>query len=248
MAPGFRGRLRRARVGSRAIGSCRRGRPRAPGVRGGAWRGGGPRRGLLDWPGPVPELAVSRSTAPGAGTSITAFPSTTGFPSTGHALRAVPLRGSTVVLPATGRRYRGVLEATGLPGATGLRLVNELDVESYLRGMGEVRDPSWPPASLRAQAIAARTYALRAMATSGEICADERCRVYLGQQAEYPAMDEAVLRTAGQVLMFAGELASTFYSANGGGVSASPEEGFGPTVGSPTAFPYLRAARYPAGE
>ena len=148
----------------------------------------------------------------------------------------------------TATRATGV-EATGLPGATGLRLVNELDVESYLRGMGEVRDPSWPPASLRAQAIAARTYALRAMATSGEICADERCQVYLGQQAEYPAMDEAVLRTAGQVLTFAGQLASTFYSANGGGVSASREEGFGPTAeGSPTAFPYLRAARYPTGD
>ena len=142
-----------------------------------------------------------------------------------------------------------MMEATGLPGAGGLRLMNELDVESYLRGMGEVRDPSWPPASLRAQAIAARTYALRAMASSGEICADERCQVYLGQQAEYPAMDEAVRRTAGQVLTFAGQLAATFYSANGGGVSASPEEGFGPTaVRSPTAFPYLRAARYPAGE
>jgi len=87
------------------------------------------------------------------------------------------------------------------------------------------------------------------MATSGEICADERCQVYLGQQAEYPAMDEAVLRTAGQVLTSAGQLASTFYSANGGGVSASREEGFGPTaVGSPTAFPYLRAARYPTGD
>ena len=184
---------------------------------------------------------------PGDG-SIAAFPSTATGPPLVHALRAVPRRGATVVVRATGRRYRGMMEATGLPGAGGLRLVNELDVESYLRGMGEVRDPSWPPAALRAQAIAARTYALRAMASSGEICADERCQVYLGQQAEYPAMDEAVLRTAGQVLTFAGQLASTFYSANGGGVSASPEEGFGPTaVRSPTAFPYLRAARYPTG-
>ena len=200
-------------------------------------------------PGPVQELGVTRSASDFGTPPATVFPSTTtGFPSTVHALRAVPRRGATVAVRATGRRYRGMIEATGLPGAAGLRLVNELDVESYLRGMGEVRDPSWPPASLRAQAIAARTYALRAMATSGEICADERCQVYLGQQAEYPAMDEAVLRTAGQVLTFAGQLASTFYSANGGGVSASPEEGFGPTaVRSPTAFPYLRAARYPTG-
>lgn len=178
------------------------------------------------------------------GTSTAAFP----LLSAVHPPRAVPLPGGTVAVPASGRRYRGVIEATGIPGGAGLRLVNELDVESYLRGMGEVRDPSWPPASLRAQAIAARTYALRAMATSGEICADERCQVYLGQQAEYPAMDEAVLRTAGQVLTFGGQLASTFYSANGGGVSATPEEGFGPTAGSPPAVPYLRAAAYPTGD
>src|SRR5437870_12970545 len=196
-------------------------------------------------PGPVQELGVTRSTVSGPGTtSITAFPSTTPGPppsSTIHALRAVPLRGATVVLGATGRRYRGMIEATGLPGAAGLRLVNELDVESYLRGMGEVRDPSWPPASLRAQAIAARTYALRAMSTSGELCDDERCQVYLGQQAEYTAMDRAVAQTQGQVLVYGRALASAVYSSNGGGVSASPEEGFGTTGAD---YPYLRVAPY----
>jgi SpoIID/LytB domain protein len=86
------------------------------------------------------------------------------------------------------------------------------------------------------------------MATGGEICADERCQVYLGQQAEYPAMDEAVRRTAGLVLTFDGQLASTFYSANAGGVSASPEEGFGPSAVAPAAAPYLRAAPYRTGD
>ena len=115
--------------------------------------------------------------------------------------------------------------------------------------MGEVLDPKWPPASLRVQAIAARTYALRAMAAGGEICADDRCQVYLGQQVEYPAMDKAVSETAGQVLMFARALASTVYSANGGGVSATREEGFGASeAGSDAAYPYLRAAPYPTGD
>jgi SpoIID/LytB domain protein len=139
-----------------------------------------------------------------------------------------------------------MVEATGVsPGVGSLRLINELSVEDYLRGMGEVLDPAWPQASLRAQAIAARTYALRAMKTSGEICADQRCQVYLGQQAEYPAMDHAVAQTAGQVVVFGGSLASTVYSANAGGTSASTEEGFGPTVAaSAPAFPYLRPGRY----
>ena len=37
---------------------------------------------------------------------------------------------------------------------------------------------------------------LRAMAGAGELCADQRCQVYLGQQAEYAAMSKAVMATA----------------------------------------------------
>lgn len=159
-------------------------------------------------------------------------------PSSAGPLRATPAGGGTVAL-ASGRRYRGVMEVRSDAGA--LRLINAVDVETYLKGMGEVRDGSWPPAALRAQAIAARTYALRAMSFGGEICADQRCQVYLGAQAEYAAMNRAVADTNGQVAMHNGKLASTVYSANGGGHSASREEGFG-TVGE--AFPYLRPAPY----
>ena len=156
------------------------------------------------------------------------------------ALWAVPAGTSTVAVPANGARYRGVVHAIG--GGAGLRLVNELDVEDYLRGMGEVRDSSWPRASLGAQAVAARTYALRAMAIGGELCATQDCQVYLGQQAEYGAMDAAVSATRGQVVRFGGALAQTVYSASGGGISATPGEGFG-TSGE--GLTYLQAVSYP---
>lgn len=159
-------------------------------------------------------------------------------PSSAGPLRATPASGGTIGL-ASGRRYRGVLEVKSDAGA--LRLINAVDVETYLKGMGEVRDGSWPAAALRAQAIAARTYALRAMSFGGEICAEQRCQVYLGAQAEYAAMNKAVADTSGQVVMYRGSLASTVYSANGGGYSATREEGFG-TQGA--AYPYLRAAPY----
>ena len=142
-------------------------------------------------------------------------------------------------VPARSRSYRGVLEAEA--GDSGLRLVNQVGVESYLKGMGEVRDPSWPAASLRAQAVAARTYALRAMSGGGELCDDDRCQVYLGAQAEYGAMNRAVDDTAGQVVTFGRALASTLYSTNGGGVTATPQEGFG-TPGADE--PYLAAQPY----
>ena len=142
-------------------------------------------------------------------------------------------------MPARQRQYRGSLEAVAAPGA--LRLVDQLDVEQYLLGMGEVRDGSWPSAALQAQAIVARTYALRAMAASGELCDTDRCQVYLGQQAEYGAMTKAVADTRGRVVVYGLGLASTVYSSNGGGVSATPEEGFGTSAKS---YPYLRSVRY----
>jgi stage II sporulation protein D len=155
-------------------------------------------------------------------------------------LFALAVAGGTVGVPGRGARYRGYVEATAAAGP--LRLVNTVDVEDYLRGMGEVRDPRWPAASLQAQAVAARTYALRAMAVNGEICDTQRCQVYLGQQAEYPQMDAAVAATRGWVVGAGGGLASTVYSASAGGWSATTAEGFGTPDG---AYPYLRAAPHP---
>ena len=188
---------------------------------------------------PVTSPVATTTTTPPAPPS-TAGPATRAVSTRG--LWAVPAGGGTVAVPDRGHRYRGVLELAGGPPA---RLVNHVDVEQYLRGMGEVRDPSWPAAGLRAQAIAARTYALRAMTGGGELCDSQQCQVYLGAEAEYGAMDRAVAATRGQVVMFRRALASTVYSANGGGFSATPEEGFG-TPG--TGYPYLRPARYPSGD
>ncbi|CAN5834303.1 hypothetical protein BH24ACT2_BH24ACT2_09650 [soil metagenome] len=158
----------------------------------------------------------------------------------GSAVWAVPGGSTTVGVPARSARYRGVVQAVA--GGSGLRLVNEVDVEDYLRGMGEVLDSSWPRASLGAQAVAARTYALRAMAIGGELCDTQTCQVYLGAQAEYGAMDGAVAATQGQVVTAGGTLAQTVYSASGGGVTATPQEGFGT---SDRGLPYLAAVSYP---
>src|SRR5205085_5761039 len=101
---------------------------------------------------------------------------------------AVPAPGGTTLLPTRNRRYRGEMEVSASGAGGNLRFVNRVDVEEYLRGMGEVRDPSWPAASLQTQAIAARTYALRAVEGGGEICDDDRCQVYIGQTVQYPEM------------------------------------------------------------
>jgi stage II sporulation protein D len=151
----------------------------------------------------------------------------------------VPADGGLVALPELGRRYRGVLSATA--SGAGLRLENDVDVEEYLRGMGEVLDAGWPPAALEAQAIVARTYALLSMATGRPLCSNQLCQVYLGQTAEYGAMNRAVADTEGEVVTYHGTLAEAVYSANAGGITATPEEGFGPGNGD---YPYLTPVKY----
>ena len=190
--------------------------------------------GLLP-PPPPPSLPPAPAPPPARPAAPAPPPTAPPVPSSARGLWAVPA--SVVGVPEQGHRYRGTIQATAAGG--GLQLVNHVDVEQYLRGMGEVLDAGWPQASLRAQAIAARTYALRAGGAT--ICSTQQCQVYLGQQAEYGAMDKAVTATAGQVLVHGGGLAEAVYSANGGGVSATPEEGFGPGSPSP---PYLRAVPY----
>jgi stage II sporulation protein D len=137
-----------------------------------------------------------------------------------------------------GRSYRGVLEATA--GAGPLRLINQLDVETYVKGMGEVPS-SWPVSAIAAQAIAARTYALRAMSFSGEICDYDLCQVYIGAGRETISQNMAVDGTRSQVIIYGKQLASAVYSADAGGVSANTFEGFGTPAGS---YPYLTNVRY----
>ncbi len=174
----------------------------------------------VDDDGPAPAPAPTRA---GATTSGSAF--------------AVPAEGGVVTVDDRARSYRGAIEALADPG---LRLVNLVGVEDYLRGMAEVPG-TWPPAAVQAQTIAARTYALRAVQASGEICDDARCQVYEGTTAESPGQDAAVAATARQVIAYDGALAAAVYSADAGGVSATTFEGFGTPDG---VYPYLTTVAY----
>ena len=187
--------------------------------------------------GIIPVLPAPTTSAPTTTTVPPPAPAEPDWPSeprTQRALTVLPNRGGSVGLPELGRIYRGSLEARS--GAGGVQVLNTLDVEEYIRGMGEVLDGSWPTAALQAQAVAARTYAMNAMAAGRPLCSSQQCQVYLGQTAEYAAMNRAVAATQGQVLMYRGSLAEAVYSANTGGVTATPEEGFGMTGAT---YPYL---------
>jgi SpoIID/LytB domain protein len=185
-----------------------------------------------------PTTAAPTTTAPPETTTTGAPPPPGATESVSPApVWAVPAGGGVIGVPARGRSYRGLVEAVG---GGGLRLVNEVDVETYLKGMGEV-PATWPAAAQEAQAIAARTWVLRAMAASGEVCDFDRCQVYIGATREAPGQSAAVDATRGTVVMFGGALAASVYSADAGGVSATEFEGFGTPDDH---YPYLTTVRY----
>jgi peptidoglycan hydrolase-like amidase len=137
-------------------------------------------------------------------------------------------------LDRTSTDYREMLIATR--SGSGVVSVNRLHLDSYLRGVVPRESPSsWPQQALRAQAVAARTYAYASVrsprSTLFDICDSTACQVY-GGAARYSAggrrlygeqatTNTAVAGTAGTVLMRAGRVATTEYSASNGGWIAS---------------------------
>ncbi|MCW3034603.1 MAG: SpoIID/LytB domain protein [Solirubrobacterales bacterium] len=107
--------------------------------------------------------------------------------------------------------------------------VKRVPLERYVRGViGAEMSPSWPAAALEAQAVASRTYALTAHAGGSrfDVYADTRSQVYNGGAAESAATNAAVSATAGQILMYGGKAAITYFFASSGGMTESVQDGF----------------------
>jgi hypothetical protein len=137
-----------------------------------------------------------------------------------------------------GGAYRGAL-GVALDGSD-IRTVDQVDTEDYLRGVVSTEmSADWADhggtEALRAQAIAARSYALSENRYPyAQTCDTEDCQAYSGTEKEDPRTDAAVRDTAGQVLLRDGHLLHTEYSSapNGGkpgdittmAVGPSPEQ------------------------
>ena len=126
-------------------------------------------------------------------------------------------------IAAEGKRYRGRL-LVFLNDRGSLNLIDELPLEEYLRGVvpSEMGPEQYPRIeAIKAQTVAARTYALRNLgefAREGyDICATPRCQVYGGMGVEHPVSDRAIAETAGQVLLYNGDLIDALYSSTCGG-------------------------------
>ena len=140
-------------------------------------------------------------------------------------------------------RYRGNLEfrASALGGVSA---INAIGIEDYVRGVIAGEMPSgWPQEALRAQAVAARTYAL-ATSKDGDgfdQYADTRSQVYNGIAGETAATDDAVTATAGEIVAYQGKPIPTYFFSTSGGRTENIENVF---IGAAPA-PYLTSVEDP---
>jgi len=152
-----------------------------------------------------------------------------------------PLAGPLLFVPGSapleyaGRAYRGQVQVN--VGSARLQVVNNVGLEPYLYGVVPREVPNdWPAEALKAQAVVARSYALAVRKTGAfDLYADTRSQVYGGIAAEKPTTNDAVDQTAGQVLMYDGKVATTFFFSTSGGRTANVQDAW--RGGVPT--PYL---------
>ena len=118
------------------------------------------------------------------------------------------------------RRYRGTLLIQSHAGQ--LQVVNQLGIETYLASVvGSEMPHTWPQAALRAQAVAARTYALkqRGRGTGWDVKATVASQVYRGVESETDSTREAVRSTRSLVLVHGGRLIDAVFHSSAGGVT-----------------------------
>ncbi len=148
----------------------------------------------------------------------------------------------TLVTPGGTASYRGRLRAAApTPGSRARDTVNRVGMQAYLRGVVPREMPaSWTPAAVRAQTIAARTYAAfergHPRASHYQVCDTSSCQVYAGADAEHPASDAALRATRGKGLLADGRPAFTQFHASSCGWTAAGSR------------PYLPAQRDPYDE
>jgi stage II sporulation protein D len=141
-----------------------------------------------------------------------------------------------------GKRWRGAPSTVGT-GEGKFALVTTIDVDRYLQGVVPLESPpSWPAATLQAQAIVARTFALarRTLSRPWDVRADESDQRWGGVEAEHPAATAAIQASRGRTLLYGGGPAQVFYSSCCGGHTADAAAVWN---GSP--LPYLRGVDDP---
>lgn len=139
-----------------------------------------------------------------------------------------------------GSSYRGQLRL--VYDGSGIQVLNIVSLEDYAKGvLPSEMSPSWQPEALKAQAVAARTFALYNKgkghtASSGyDLCSSSHCQVYSGTAAETGTTNQAVDETYGQIMQYNNQPIYAAFHASSGGATENSEDVWG------NYLPYLRS-------
>ena len=146
-------------------------------------------------------------------------------------------------LSVAGKKYHGNIVLTLAKDGT-ITVINEVKLDDYIGGViSEEMSPGWPMEALKAQAVAARTFAVYSLGLHNEdgydVCATTHCQVYGGIASESPEGLRAVSSTRGEIRTYQGKPIYAAFHASSGGMTAGSEESGG------IALPYLKPVRDP---
>ena len=174
----------------------------------------------------------------------------------GNILEIKPLGDSFIKV--NNRAYRGEIEVrkgddalflnavkkqgSPMTSEASLLVINEIDLEKYLQGvMKHEISPAWPKEAVKAQAVAARSFALnkklKNIGKSYDLCATITSQVYGGLSGEDPRSNEAIDETRGEILIDQGKPIAAYYHATCGGETENVENVWGGRL------PYLKSVR-----
>ncbi|MCX7943971.1 MAG: SpoIID/LytB domain-containing protein [Deltaproteobacteria bacterium] len=139
-------------------------------------------------------------------------------------------RNEASTIEINGRFLRGDLEL--VRGAGGVKIINDLNVEDYLRyTISKEMNPNWPIEALKAQAVLARTFVLKKKYSSKNCLYDisntTLDQVYNSFSEDSLEVIQAVSSTKGEVLKYNGEIIDALYHSCCGGMTTSSWEVFG---------------------
>ena len=142
-----------------------------------------------------------------------------------------------------GRSYYGAFQYTRQSG-NNMTVVNFVPLEDYVKGVVPYESGStWPVEALKAQALCARTYAVRNIGNHSskgfDLCNTTCCQVYYGTDGATGVSDQAVDETSGKFVVYNGQLCDTVYHSSDGGATEDSENVFY------SAVPYLRGVEDP---
>jgi stage II sporulation protein D len=143
-------------------------------------------------------------------------------------------------LRLNGSRYRGSFKLWVRSGK--IAVVNVVGLQGYLYSVVPREMPDWfELEALKAQSLAARSYAVRAHRASWfDLYPDIRDQVYGGYESGEGARSVAAVQaTNGQVLLYDGVVAQAFFSSSNGGVQAASVDTWGGNL------PYLQSRQDP---